>query len=232
MRPRRAVTLVELLVVITIIGLLIGLLLLRVLKAGYELAWHWSEGVASAAIETTDFDFVVLQERSEKPCQDAAAYQESMLQFGRLARERGAIPVGYMLWERKNNSGFCPLSSIASTCERAIREIQQGDGLADVAPAGPAWKAMLDAQPDAPLHSDDGNHSAPAGAYLAACVFHAVIHEESPVGLPASLTPAPIVPNPEGLPDAGTVSVPASDAALMQEIAWKTAGEWRRKTQA
>ncbi|MFM8435716.1 MAG: hypothetical protein ACKOBP_10325, partial [Planctomycetia bacterium] len=58
----------------------------------------------------------------------------------------------------------------------------------------------------------DGNHSAPAGAYLAACVFHAVIHHESQEGLPASLTPALISPNPEGLPDAGTVAVPAADA--------------------
>jgi len=155
-----------------------------------------------------------------------------MLQFGKLARDRGAIPVGYMLWERKDNPSYCPLGEISSTCERAIQEIQNGDGLADIAPAGPAWKVMLDAHPDAALHDGDGNHSAPAGAYLAACVFHAVIHHESPEGLPASLTPARISPNPEGLPDAGTVAVPAADAALMQEIAWKTASEWRRKTKA
>jgi prepilin-type N-terminal cleavage/methylation domain-containing protein len=204
----------------------------RVLKGGYELAWHLNEGVASAAIESTDFDFVVLQERSTKPCEEAAAYHESMLQFGKLARDRGAIPLGYMLWERKGNSEYCPLGEISSTCERAIQEIQKGDGLADIAPVGPAWKSMLDAQPGVTLHSDDGNHSAPAGAYLAALVFHAVIHQESPQGLPGSLTPAPITPNSEGLPDASTVSVPASDAALMQEIAWKTANEWRRKTKA
>ncbi len=137
----------------------------RVLKGGYELDWHWQEGVASAAIEGTDFDFVVLQERSQKPCEDAAAYHESMLQFGRLARERGAIPVGYMLWERKDSPEHCPLGKIASTCARAIQEIQKGDGLADIAPVGPAWKTMLDARPGLPLHSDDGNHGAPAGAY-------------------------------------------------------------------
>jgi hypothetical protein len=204
----------------------------RVLKGGYELAWHLNEGVASAAIESTDFDFVVLQERSTKPCEEAAAYHESMLKFGKLARDRGAIPLGYMLWERKGNSEYCPLGEISSTCERAIQEIQRGDGLADIAPVGPAWKAMLDARPDVTLHADDGNHSAPAGAYLAACVFHVLIHDEPPQGLPGSLTPAPITPNPAGLPDAGTVAVPADDAALMQEIAWTTTSQWRKKTRA
>lgn len=204
----------------------------RVLKGGYELAWHWQEGVATAALDDTEFDFVVLQERSQKPCEDPAAYHESMQQFGRLARDRGAIPVGYMLWERLDNPAFCPIDRITAACEQAVREIQRGDGLGDIAPVGLAWQAMQEARPGVTLHADDGNHSAPAGAYLAACVFHSVIHQESPQDLPASLTPAAIQPNPEGLPDAGTVTVPPDDAAVMQEIAWTTAERWRRKMQA
>lgn len=84
--PRTGVTLVELLVVIAIIGLLVGLAkaarkaevgVTRVLKGGYELEWHWNEGVATAAIEGTEFDIVVLQARSQKPCERALPRRES-----------------------------------------------------------------------------------------------------------------------------------------------------------
>jgi prepilin-type N-terminal cleavage/methylation domain-containing protein len=204
----------------------------RVLKGSYELEWHWTEGAATAAIEGTEFDFVVLQERSQKPCEAPDDYRESMLKFGRLARERGAIPVGYMLWERTDSPAYCPLGTITASCEQAIREVQKGDGLADIAAVGPAWKAVLDARPDLVLHDADGNHSAPPGAYLAACVFHALIHQESPEGLPGTLTPAAFAPNPAGLPSGEAVTVPADAAALMQAVAWQTSETWRKKTRA
>ena len=97
---------------------------------------------------------------------------------------------------------------------------------------GPAWQAALAELPDLVLHAEDGNHSAPTGAYLAACVFHAWIHRESPVGLPGRLSPPAITPHEYGLPDAGIVEVPAADAAFLQEVAWKAAEKWRRKTKA
>lgn len=204
----------------------------RVLKGGYTLDQHWSDGVAQRLIESTWFDFVVLQEQSTKPCEDAAGYTRSMNRFGDLARKENAIPIGYLGWERGGNSAFCPQAKLTATCEQAITEIQKGDGLADIAPVGPAFETVRAQRPSLDLLSDDGNHSAAGGAYLAACVFHAVIHRESPVGLPNRLTPEPIAPNPDNLPDAGTVEPSAEDAAFMQEVAWMTAEKWRRRTKA
>jgi len=203
----------------------------RVLKGGYELERHWNEGAAQERITSHWFDFVVLQERRVKPCIDPQGYIDSMKRFGGLARQETAIPIAYLLWEGENTTG-CPVAKLASSCERAIAEIQKGDGLAEIAPVGPAWRAALAKQAELQLISDDGNHSAPAGAYLAACVFHALIHRESPQGLPNRLEPAPITPNPEGLPTTAVVEVPATDAALMQAVAWDTAERWRRKTRA
>jgi prepilin-type N-terminal cleavage/methylation domain-containing protein len=204
----------------------------RVLKGGWELEGHWNDGVAQQKIAENWFDFVVLQERSEKPCDSPAGYHEYMQKFGKLARDENAIPIGYLLWQRTDNGDYCRQPQLTSACEQAIKDVQKNDGLADIAPVGPAWQAALAERPGLALISQDGNHSGPAGAYLAACVFHAVIHRESPVGLPGRLTPPPIVPNENGLPDAGTVEVPADDAAFLQEIAWKTAEKWRRKTKA
>lgn len=59
-----------------------------------------------------------------------------------------------------------------------------------------------------------------------------MIHRESPVGLPGRLSPPAITPNEYDLPDAGTVDVPAADAASLKAVAWKAAEKWRRKTKA
>ena len=47
-----------------------------------------------------------------------------------------------------DSPAYCPLGKITASCEQAIREVQKGDGLADIAAVGPAWKAVLDARPD------------------------------------------------------------------------------------
>ena len=54
-----------------------------------------------------------------------------------------------------------------------------------VAPVGWAWLDVLE-EADYPLHyrhSYDRNHPSPTGTYLTACVIHATLFAESPVGL-------------------------------------------------
>lgn len=54
---------------------------------------------------------------------------------------------------------------------------------APVAPAGVAWQnAIRDGYPHS-LFNADGYHPSPSGSYLAACVFYAVLFQQSPVGL-------------------------------------------------
>jgi hypothetical protein len=53
-----------------------------------------------------------------------------------------------------------------------------------VAPIGQAWDLALARDPSLTLHAPDGNHSAPAGAFLAALVLYATITGQSPLGLP------------------------------------------------
>jgi hypothetical protein len=49
-----------------------------------------------------------------------------------------------------------------------------------VAPVGQAWDLALARQPSLVLHAADGNHSAPAGAFLAAAIIAATIANVSP----------------------------------------------------
>lgn len=53
-----------------------------------------------------------------------------------------------------------------------------------VAPVGPVWDQVLQQWPDLPLHSEDGNHAAPAGALLTAYVLYQVISGKQAEVLP------------------------------------------------
>jgi hypothetical protein len=54
-----------------------------------------------------------------------------------------------------------------------------------VAPIPQAFDFALARDPTLTLHASDGNHSAPAGAFLAALVLYATITGLSPLDLPA-----------------------------------------------
>ena len=54
-----------------------------------------------------------------------------------------------------------------------------------VAPIGQAWDLARARDPTLTLHAADGNHSAPAGAFLAALMLYATITGQSPLDLPA-----------------------------------------------
>lgn len=53
-----------------------------------------------------------------------------------------------------------------------------------MAPIGPAWDLALTRHPSLVLHDSDGNHSAPAGAFLTALVLYATITGLSRLDLP------------------------------------------------
>lgn len=203
----------------------------RVLRGGAQLAAHWEEGEARRLIEGTWFDFVVLQEQSQTPCFMPATYERAMADFGRAAIAVDAFPVGYLLWERRDTPE-CTTDTLTAACERSIRAMAKDKGLAEIAPVGPAWKAALADRPGLGLYSEDGNHAAAAGAYLAACVFHALIHRESPEGLPAELTPEPVDPDSGEPATVETIRVSENEALYLQNVAWRTAESWRRRTKA
>lgn len=72
-----------------------------------------------------------------------------------------------------------------------------------VAPIGPVWDQVLQQWPDLPLHSDDGNHAAPAGALLTAYILYQVIS-----GQPA-----------EALPDLPALTVPIATQRILRQAA-------------
>jgi hypothetical protein len=82
----------------------------------------------------------------------------------------------YLTWARRN----APEAQAAITA--AYSSIARELG-ATLVPAGLAWERSLKEQPEIVLHDKDNSHPTLAGSYLAACVFFAVLFDDSPIGI-------------------------------------------------
>jgi hypothetical protein len=170
----------------------------RLISAGgASLRTHWNAGEARKAIQEGPYDCVVLQEQSTLPVKNAQRMHENVRLFDEAIKAAGAKTVLYMTWARQD----------APESQQAITDAYAGIGrelAATVAPVGLAWQRVL-RQHDRPvLHDKDQSHPTPAGSYLAACVFLAVLFRESPVGA-----------------DAEVAGLSEKDVALLQKVAWQ-----------
>jgi hypothetical protein len=165
---------------------------------GASLKMHFNKGEALRAIQSRDFDTVVLQEQSTLPVKNAARMHENVRLFDAPIREAGAKMVLYLTWARRHT----PEAQAAIT--EAYTSIGRELG-ATVVPVGLAWQRVLAEHRGITLHDKDQSHPTLAGSYLAACVFLVVLFRENPAG-----AAAPQKLDPE-------------EAALLQRAAWATA---------
>jgi hypothetical protein len=94
----------------------------------------------------------------------------------REARAVGALPILFPEWPRL---GVDETSLIYNLHVSIASRVP-----ACVAPIGQAWDLSLQRDPKLVLHNPDGNHSAPAGAFLAALVLAATYTQLSPAAVP------------------------------------------------
>ena len=153
-----------------------------VAPGGCTFERHVADGQAAATIAAGRWNYVVLQEQSLMPVADPQRTLEFGGRLDRAAREAGARTIFFETWARAGKPAMQEglSATYAELARRAAPATAGGPG-GMVAPVGDAWRRAL-AQA-ATLHTADGSHPTPAGTYLAACVFYAVIHGESPVGL-------------------------------------------------
>jgi hypothetical protein len=159
-----------------------------VAEGGWTLDDHAQSSETFETIQGQTWEYVVLQEQSVIPTDPAAREHRMVPAIQALNTEierTGAKTILFMTWGRREGllqSGF-----------RDFKEMQAAltDGyvaIADeldvrLAPVGAAWEIVVDDDPQIDLWKMDGSHPSVAGSYLAACVFYAVIFQESPEGL-------------------------------------------------
>ena len=197
-------------------------------RGGALLRWHIDSGPAMGALQSGKWDYVVLQEQSQlgggmvegKPVVGKAdAFHASVRELVRRIRARGAAPLLYMTWARRD------YPDQQDDLARAYLDIGRELGV-KVAPAGLAWAETRKKMGELNLFAGDGAHPSPTGSYLNALVIYATMTGRDPHGAPAVVRGHPYTTAGVGDPSSivALADLDPSIAKGLQDIAWATVG--------
>jgi hypothetical protein len=127
-------------------------------------------------LNSQNWSFVILQAQKYSTSGQFSYSTEEAKELIRMSRARHAVPVMFPEWPQRNVDETQRIYDLHVSIAQAEP--------ACVAPVGQAWDLALQRNPTLVLHDSDGNHSAPAGAFLAALVLYATITGLSPLDLP------------------------------------------------
>lgn len=119
------------------------------------------------------WQYVVLQAQKYSTSGQFVYSTTAAEQFVRMTKAQGGTAVMFPEWPRRGIDETLTIYNIH-------KGIAEREG-ACVAAVGQAWDLSEQRRPALVLHADDGNHSAPNGAFLAALVISATITGESPL---------------------------------------------------
>jgi hypothetical protein len=162
---------------------------------------HATNPATYTAINSADWDFVVLQAQSQEPSFPDSQVNSETLPFAEQMADsirNNSICSNilmFMTWGRENGDPqWVPISTFDGMNSRLRNAyIRMADSIdASISPVGVAWKYVRDIYPSIQLYSPDGSHPSLEGSYLAACTFYASLFRKSPVGasFTSSLAPA------------------------------------------
>jgi PKD repeat protein len=184
---------------------------------GHTFEQHTNNATTLSKINAQDWDYIVLQEQSQKPAFDPSQVQIETYPYAAqlndliLANDSCTETVFFMTWGRKygdasNCAVYPPICTFAGMQARLRQSYVEmaDDNQALVAPVGEAFKNARLADSTINLYSPDNSHPSLPGTYLAACTFYATIYETSPVGLSYN------------------AGLNANQAAFLQQIAFQT----------
>ena len=157
-------------------------------QGGWKLADHIGSSETLNLLNSTKWNFVVLQEQSQIPSVQQVRNQEmypAARELVQKIKDIGARPIFFITWAHRDGmpeNGMINYESMQSQINYGYMEIAQ-ELNAPIAPVGLAWSIAVKEHPELNLWQEDGSHPTEQGTYLAACVFYAVIFYESPDGL-------------------------------------------------
>ena len=135
-----------------------------------------SDAPSMDLLRSQNWSFVILQAQKYSSSGQVAYSTEEAKELVRRSRTQHAVPIMFPEWPRRGIDETQRIFDLHVSIAQAEP--------ACVAPIPQAFDLALAREPTLTLHASDGNHSAPAGAFLAALVLYATITGQSPLDLP------------------------------------------------
>ncbi len=165
----------------------------QVTPGGYTLQGHSNYNPSLNLINQGGWDFVVLQEQSQRPSFPNAQVQTQVFPFARKldstinAADSCAETMFYMTWGRKNGDAqncqffqpLCTYQGMDSMLNLRYRQMADLNN-AVVSPVGAVWNYIRSNHPQIELYAQDGSHPSLSGSFAAACTFYSVILRKDP----------------------------------------------------
>lgn len=157
-------------------------------EGGWTLADQINSPDLTHTLLSSKWDDVIVQEQSQIPSveesRNLVMYPAARVLIGKI-RDAGANPIFFETWAHRDGmpeNGMPDFEAMQYQIDVGYLSIAQELNV-PVAPVGDAWFSALKQNPQLGLWQQDGSHPTEQGTYLAACVFYAVIFQESPQGL-------------------------------------------------
>jgi Secretion system C-terminal sorting domain len=171
---------------------------------GYTLENHYSDSISLAKIASSNWDFVVLQEQSQRPALPISDVESNVFPYAHLldslinTQNAGAETVFYQTWGRKNGDGdncgtwppVCTYAGMDSLLRlRYTMLAERNDAI--LSPVGDVWNKLRQDFPSLDLYDADESHPSNAGSYAAACTFYTIIFRKNPTTITFDFTLTP-----------------------------------------
>lgn len=163
---------------------------------GAQLVQHASNPTVVNLIANSKWDFVVLQEQSQKPSFSPSQVANDVFPYAKILCDTMRYfdsctqPIFYMTWGRKfGDAGNCAALPWLCTYQGMDSALavsyntmgQQNDAF--VSPVGAVWNYLINNNPTLNLYNGDNSHPNINGSYAAACTFYSIIFKKDPTAI-------------------------------------------------
>jgi hypothetical protein len=171
---------------------------------GMTFQGHSTNTTTIAKIQTGNWDFVVLQEQSQRPSFPDAQVQVEVFPYATIldsminTHNPCAETMFFMTWGRKNgDASNCAVWPPVCTYEgmdsllhlRYMMMAEMNDAV--VSPVGAVWRYLRTHHPAIELYQSDESHPSVAGSYAAAVCFYTSIFRKDPTNITFNSSIAP-----------------------------------------
>jgi hypothetical protein len=140
-----------------------------VLYAGFTLEDHWNLGAARAALETGEWDVLVMQDLPPYLPEDQEHLRTWVSRFAGIAREAGTRPALFAIWPDLERRSAMP--DVA-----AVQRLAAQAAGAQLLPVAEGWQAAWRCGLHRSLYGPDRVHASPLGTYEAALVVYGAVY--------------------------------------------------------